>query len=174
MIPMAVIPLIGIGIIAVAIAVIFHRSSSLRQAAKAAVDEGVQDKLKKAKTLDTKLAQDVLGGADIDAAIEEFQKARASVFAIPTDAPWMWSVEELQHWAKLLLASRAAAINSKARVVAFSILVAVALLVIGVDATLYGYLAAPQPMLSPQGPSRPTALPTPFPAPVSSTQPSNP
>lgn len=174
MIPMAVIPLVGAGIIALAIVIILHRSSLRRRATKADFDQVVQDKIRKAKILDTKLAQDVLSGADLDGAIDDFQKARAFVHAVPTDTPWLWDVEELQKWATAQLESQINAINSKARLAALSVIITVALAVIGIDATLYSYLSTPQPMLSPQGPPRRAGLPSAVPLPAPSGPTPNP
>lgn len=174
MLVMSVSTLVGVGALVVVVSLILHFASSSRRAAKAEIDDEVQDKVKKAKALDTALAQHVLRGANLDAAIDEFQKARAGIHAIQADAPWMWDIDHLQKWAKEQLAIRAAAVNSKARLASLTVIVLTVLIVAAVDATLYNGLSTAQPMLSPQGPSQAGQLPAPLPSPTPASAQSNP
>src|SRR5437867_1448968 len=100
MVTMALVALCGTGIAIVATVFILHRDAELRQAAKIDLDTEVQEKLKKAKALDSRLAETVLSGANLDGALGDFTKARAAVHALQTDAPWLWEVEDLLKWAK--------------------------------------------------------------------------
>ena len=167
MITMAIIALVGTGIIVLMTLFIQHQAAVFRRAVGAALDEEVREKLKRAKTLDTVLAQQVSAGADIDSAIEDFTKDRSSIHTLPTEKHWLWESADLLKWAKAQLAARAVAINHKARLVILSVLVGVALLVVAVDAVIYSNMSGPSPLLSPYPPTKSMAVPAPLPVPGS-------
>jgi hypothetical protein len=158
---MGVITIIGCGIAVVVSLLIHHRTSALCQVAKAATDQQVHENLKRAKAIDASLAQEVLGGADIDPSIEDFARKRSGIFSVPTETPWLWDSDHLKKWAGNELAAHVSALNRKARLMALSALVGIILAVLAIDAVLYGQLANSSPALSPQPPARFQPIPTP-------------
>jgi hypothetical protein len=169
---MGVITVIGCGIAVVVSLLIHHRTSALCQAAKAATDQQVHENLRRAKALDANFAQEVLAGADIDPAIEDFARKRSTIFSVPNETPWLWDSDHLKKWAENELATQVSTLNRKARLVALSALVGIILAVLAIDAVLYGQLANSPPVLSPPPPARFQPLPTPPPA--SSVNPNTP
>lgn len=167
MITMAIIALVGVGVVVLATLYIHHRAAILCRAVGAALNEDVQDKLKRAKTLDTRLAQEVLAGADMDAAIDDFTKDRANIHALPTEKGWLWDSEHLGKWAKNQFAVRAAAIGRKAKFVTLAVLVSVVVAVGVTDAVVYTRLPATTSALSPYPPTRSSIVPPPVSVPGS-------
>jgi hypothetical protein len=159
MIVMASVTLIGCGIAVVAALFINHHASGLRQAAKDEVNHEVQVTLKRAKDLDAKLAENLLGAADMDGAIEDFTRARSAIFSVPTETPWLWDSDHLENWSQNLLAAKERAITRRSRLWSLSLLVGVILAVVIVDAILYDQIAKTSPALTPQLPAKFQPLP---------------
>lgn len=167
MIPMALVALAGTGTIVLATFFIQHCAAVHRRVASATLEEQVQEKLKRAKVLDSRLAQELLGGADMDASIDDFMKDRSSIHALPTEKSWLWDSDHLAKWTKAQLTIIVAAINHKARLITLSVLVGVVLLVVAIDAILYSNLSASTPLLSPSPPPKSTTVPAAVPVPGS-------
>src|SRR5438552_6299191 len=103
MVLMALTTLLGAATVILSAFYIQHRAAAERRATNAAVQEEVQDKLKRAKALDSRLAQDLLALADIDAAIDDFTKDRLTIHALPTEKGWLWTSDDLGKWSKARL-----------------------------------------------------------------------
>lgn len=159
MLTMALIPLIGGGIAIFAFLMLQHVLATRRAGIKTDLDRDVESRIAKVQTLDRDLARSVLDGTDLDAALPAFTKARAHVFARPTESPWLWTVEDdLNPWAEAQLAERTSALNIKGRLVGLALLVGIALAVVISDLAVYNQLASSQPVLSPQAPVKATSL----------------
>lgn len=169
MITMSLIALGGAAAFVFAALWINHRAAVRKRAASAALDEEVQEKLKRAKALDTSLTQEILSGADMDGTFDNFIKDRLSIHALPNEKGWLWDSDHLAKWAKADLASRVAAINHKARLITLTVLVAVALVVTVIDACIYNFQSTPIPPLSPYPPAKASSIPFPVPSSVQGT-----
>ncbi len=159
---MSVVTILGTGVAIVATLAIRHRCAVLCRVARAKMDREVNEMTKRGKTLDARLCDEVMSGGDCDRAIEEFANARTGILCLTgSESPWLWNPGDLEKWGDEELAIQVSAHHRKARLIAFSTLTAIILLVLAVDVILYGQATASQPIVSPQEPASFQPIPAP-------------